>query len=491
MELTAEEKVSHLLRRFGLGAGRLELEKYLHLGVEGTIDRLIDYEKVPVGHTPEVWEWYVQADAKFGLDPTRVRSWWQYRMVTTERPLEEKLVLFWHNHFAISGSKCDFGPLMHTYVDVLRENASGSFSALLTNVSKTPAMLKWLDVDQSVPGHPNENFAREVMELFTLGIGNYSEKDVQEASRTFLGWSLRYPINERLGGDQNKKIQGAIEYGWPLVASSFSPEMRDMGHKTILGKTAAYDADMFLRTLAYHPITAKRMVKKIFSFFAYDDPTPATIDKFVKVWYKNDLHIKPLLKAIAHSNEFWSDRCVRTMVKSPVDFAVAQLRQTGVGSRWSSKRPATQLPTQSMLPVAGDEVGQLARTMRNQGLDLLFPFDVSGWKWGEAWLTTATMLERIRFQDFVFSPRGKTGAPGQALLDRVVKDHSTSTSKECTVAILELFDVTLSPEKHAVIEQAIEGIGGPAKAFADGNRASASMRKLCKILFASPEAQLC
>src|SRR5262249_53598258 len=117
--------------------------------------------------------------------------------------------------------------MMHQYVDVMRDHASGRFYDLLLQVSKTPALLLWLDTDQSVPGHPNENFAREVMELFTLGIGNYTEKDVQEAARTFLGWSLRYPIYERLGGDQNKKIQGAIEYGWPLVASSFSPEMRD------------------------------------------------------------------------------------------------------------------------------------------------------------------------------------------------------------------------------------------------------------------------
>ena len=312
--MIVEQKIAHLLRRFGLGAGRLEVEKYSHLGVDGTIDRLVNYTKVPVGPTPQVWEWYIQQDNKYGLDPTRVRSWWQYRMLTTERPLEEKLTLFWHNHFAISGSKCDFGPMMHQYVDVMRDNATGSFYDLLLQVSKTPAMLKWLDTDQSVPGHPNENFAREVMELFTLGIGNYTEKDVQEAARTLLGWSLRYPIYERLGGDQNAKIQGAMEHGWPLVASSFSPEMRDMGHKTILGKTAAFDAESFMRLLAYHPVTAKRMVKKLFSYFAYDNPSDATVDKFVKIWYKNDLHTGPWLAALAHSNEFWSDQCVGTPI---------------------------------------------------------------------------------------------------------------------------------------------------------------------------------
>jgi len=489
--MVVEQKVSHLLRRFGLGAGRLELDKYVHLGVEGTIDRLINYEQVPVGPTPTIWEWYFQQDTKYSLDPTRVRSWWQYRMATTERPLEEKLTLFWHNHFAISGSKCDFGPLMHTYVDTMRDNASGGFAALLIAVSKTPAMLRWLDVDQSVPGHPNENFAREVMELFTLGIGNYTEKDVQEASRTFLGWSLRYPYNEQLGGSRDTKMQGAIEYGWPLVASSFSPEMRDFGHKTILGKTAAYDAEGFLRVLAYHPVTAKRMVAKMFSFFAYDKPSQATLDKFVKVWYKNDLHVKPLLKALAESNEFWSDPCVGTKVKSPVDFAIGQLRQVGGSARLVARRPKDMLPTQTMLTVAGDDIGQLARTMKNQGLDMLYPFDVSGWKWGEAWLTTATMLERIRWQDFLFTPRGKNGAPGQAIIDKMVADSATKSTKDYVASMLDVFDVALPAAKQSVLEQEIDSLGGPTKAFANPNQAANTLRRVCRTLFASPEAQLC
>lgn len=489
--MIVEQKVAHLLRRFGLGAGRLELDKYVPLGVDGTIDRLINFERLPNQATPQVWEWYVQPDGKYSLDPYRTRAWWQYRMVTTDRPLEEKLTLFWHNHFAISGSKCDFGPMMHAYVDVMREHGSGSFYSLLFEVSKTPAMLRWLDTDQSVPGHPNENFAREVMELFTLGIGNYTEKDVQEAARCLLGWSLRYPIYERLGGDQNAKIQGAIEYGWPLVASSFSPEMRDLGHKTILGKTAAYDAEGFMKMLAYHPVTAKRIVGKILSHFAYENPEPETIEKFVRIWYKNDLHIKPLLDALAHSKEFWSERCIRTRVKSPVDFCIGQLRQVGASSAMAARRDPHALPTQSMWPIAGDEINQLARTMRNQGLDLLFPFDVSGWKWGEAWLTTATMMERIRWQDFLFAPRGKNGAPAKLILQKLVDNHRTGNSQQAIAYVLDIFDVALSTEKQAVLVQELDRLGGPAKAFATVNQAGNAMRRINKVLFSSPEAQLC
>ena len=267
--------------------------------------------------------------------------------------------------------------------------------------------------------------------------------------------------------------------------------MRDFGHKTILGKTAAYDADTFLRVLAYHPITAKRMVAKMLSYFAYDHPSPQTVDKFVKIWYKNDLHIKPFLKALAESNEFWSEQCVGTRVKSPVDFVVGQLRQSGFGPRLAARRPHNALPTQTMLTVANDEIGQVARTMRNQGMDLLFPFDVSGWKWGPAWLTTATMLERIRWQDFMFAQRGKNGAPAQLVLERLVADKDTKTSTECVVSILDIFDVTLSSEKRELLTKSIDALGGPQKAFANVNQAGNSMRRVCKILFSSPEAQLC
>jgi len=267
--------------------------------------------------------------------------------------------------------------------------------------------------------------------------------------------------------------------------------MRDFGHKTILGKTAAYDAETFLRVLAYHPITAKRMVAKLFTFFAYDKPAPETIDKFVKIWYKNDLHIKPFLKSLAESNEFWSAQCVGTKVKSPVDFVVGQLRQSGFGPRLAARRPKDALPTQTMLAVAQDEIGQVARTMRNQGLDMLYPFDVSGWKWGEAWLTTASMLERIRWQDFMFSPRGKNGAPSQQVLERMVGDHESKSSKEYVAAVLDVFDVSLPDEKQQVLEKLIDGRGGPTKAFANNNVAADSMRRICKVLFASPEAQLC
>lgn len=490
MAMSVEEKVGHLLRRFGLGAGRSELDKYVPLGVDGTIDRLIDYEKVPDKYPVQIWEWYFQPDGKYSLDPTRVRAWWHLRMLTTERPLEEKLTLFWHNHFAISGAKVDFGPSMYQYIDVLRQNASGGFYPLLEATSKSPAMLRWLDTDQSLPGHPNENFGRELMELFTLGIGNYTEKDVQEVARAFIGWGVRYPIYERGGGDQMQKVKDAIEYKRPLVAFTYTPDMRDLDPKTILGKTDTFDADEVLKTMAYHPVTAKRLMGKMWSFFAYDNPEPAVIDRLVKVWYKSDLNTKAVLKAIAHSKEFWSEKAMGTKIKSPVDFTVAMLRQVDAGPAFLARRPADALPTDSMQKVVGDEIGALARALKNQGLDLLYPEDVSGWKWGPAWISAATVLERIRVNDLLFNSRGKNGAPGKALLDRLVAGNM-KTSKESVQMILDTLDAHVPPEKQAVFVSVIDAAGGPAKAFANPRIATVSVKKVCLALFATPEFQLC
>ena len=191
--MNEREKISHLLRRFGLGAGKYEVDQYAPLGVEGTIDRLINYEKVDEKFTVNPYEMTGYGEeGLLMLDPPRFAAWWSLRLLLTQRPLQERLTLFWHNHFAVSGDKVFYGPSILEYQQVLRRNASGNFRTLLHEVAKTPAMVFYLDTQMSVKGKPNENFAREVMELFTLGAGHYTEKDIQEAARAFTGWGIHY-----------------------------------------------------------------------------------------------------------------------------------------------------------------------------------------------------------------------------------------------------------------------------------------------------------
>jgi uncharacterized protein (DUF1800 family) len=325
-----------------------------------------------------------------------------------------------------------------------------------------------------------------------LGIGNYSERDIQEAARAFVGWGIRYPLYERVGGaDQRQKIADAIDHKYPLVAFSYTPDMCDRGMKTILGKTMDFTAEDVLRMLAYHPVTANRMIAKLWSFFAYENPEPAVVDKLVKVWNKNDLHIKPVLEAIARSPEFWSPKCVQAQVKSPVDYTIGVLRQFGAGEALLARRKPDAEPTESMIPAAGQELGVLSRLMKNQGLDMLYPPDVAGWHWGAAWITAATMLDRIRVHEMLFAARGKQGPLAKPLIDKLVETKDQKKSSDAVALLLDTMDVQLPSEKCKVLEEEIEGLGGPAKAFANPNQATTSLKRVCRILFAAPEFQMC
>lgn len=185
---TDREKGAHLLRRFGLGASEAELDYYLKDGLNGAVDRLTEYESVDEGFNINPYD--LQPEKAKNLPMPILTAWWIARMIATRRPLQEKMTLFWHDHFATSASKVKASEFMLQQNETLRQYATGNYRSLLTNMSKDPAMLFWLDNQENVRGKPNENFAREVMELFTLGVGNYSEKDVQEAARAFTGWSV-------------------------------------------------------------------------------------------------------------------------------------------------------------------------------------------------------------------------------------------------------------------------------------------------------------
>src|SRR5437879_4491258 len=177
--MTTREKVAHLLRRFGLGASQTELDSYSRVGVDGAINRLLHYEGIQEDFNVNPWSYTWNADPKNKLsaDTGRFSSWWACKLLLTNRPLQQNLALFWHNHFAVAESKIQNGPMMLGYLNTLTDNANGNFRRLLSAVARDPAMIKWLDSDLNIKGKPNENFAREVMELFTLGIGNYTEKD--------------------------------------------------------------------------------------------------------------------------------------------------------------------------------------------------------------------------------------------------------------------------------------------------------------------------
>lgn len=489
MKLTLRDKLVHLLNRYGLGATEQEIEKLTPLGLDGAIQYLVNYENIREEPFAGPYEFVFAKDGRVAMDTSRFSIHWLYRMITTKRPTEEKLTLFWHNHFAVSGSKVEFGPTMYHYLDTLRQNANGNFYTMLEAVAKTPAMLRWLDTDTSLKGKPNENFGRELMELFTLGIGNYTEKDVQAASRTFSGWGIRYPIYELGKMPEAARVRFSVEHEMPMTAFQDSPDLHDNGSKTVLGKTGLLTAEDILYMTSHSPITAKRMTKKLWEFFAYQNPEPDVIERVAKVWTDSELDIKETLVAMAHQPEFWSEKAVGTMIKSPIDFAVGSLRQAGAAEKMAAKRKEfASFDT----PMDGQVFGDMYTVFRNvasQGLAPLYPPDVSGWRWGPAWVSASATLDRMRFTDFVFSFRGNDSF-GHEIYTKMADDAKKMKDDQVVDLLAKAFSVKLPEEKKQILVAVVAKAGG-AKSIKNPAQAATLAKKVGKFLLGSPEYQLC
>lgn len=480
------ERIAHLLRRFGLGAGEVELNEYLPLGVQGTLDRLLNYEVVDEGFPISPWELaFDQGSDMVYLEPPRVATWWALRFLLTKRPLQEKLTLFWHDHFAVSAAKVEFGPMMLDYLEALRSNAAGRFEDLLAAVSTTPAMIRWLDTDASIKGHPNENFAREALELFTVGKG-YTETDIRELARCFTGWGIRYLVFEQGGEKLQQTAKDSIASGRPMTAFAMSPSLHDDGEKQVLGQKRRWSGEEALRMLAKRPETALHLARKLWEFFAYPNPSSGAVEKVAAALKASDFRIRAALRAIAESEEFWSERCVRRQVKSPLDFTVALCRQFGLRDTILQLRgPAT--PTTPLAKPVRDAGGLVFGSMYQQGMLLLYPPDVGGWEWGSAWVTSANMSQRARFADLVF-PRGSDQQPLAGFLN--VRHRGAKSSAELVDGLLGQFDGPELPDKRALLIEACDRAGGTAK-LSTPKEAADVYRAALKLLLAMPEFNLC
>lgn len=284
------------------------------------------------------------------LETRRVALWWADRMVATPRPLEEKMTLFWHGHFATSETKVrDYRKLL-LQNQTLREHATGNFRDLLLAVMRDPAMLVYLDNGQNVKDHPNENFGRELLELFTMGVGNYTERDIREASRAFTGWT-------------NDVLEFRVDR-----------EKHDDGIKEFLGQRGAFDGDDIVDIILAQPVTAEFISTKIYRFFVREVPSATTKTRLARVFREADYEVKPLLRAIFLSRDFYSSPSVATQIKSPVQLLVSTYRKLGLAGA----------------PTIPDFNAQTRRL----GQALLYPPNVAGWSGGRTWITPATLLER-------------------------------------------------------------------------------------------------
>ncbi len=474
MPQTGEQaRIAHLLRRFGLGASEAEVAYYGEGGYARAVDRLLDFESVDEGFNIAIDQ---IAPKKAGPVKMRtVQTWWLLRMVMTRRPLQEKMTLFWHDHFATSAQKVDGPFVMLHQNELLRANCVGPFQTLLSEVSKDPAMLYWLDNQFNVKGKPNENFAREVMELFTLGIGQYSEKDIQEAARCFTGWTI-----DRRGRGKNQKVQ------LRNADFTFNEELHDDGVKSLLGNTGRFNGDDVLGILCGNPQTSRYITRKIWEWFVYPKPDDGLIDGLAADFRKNGLRIKVLLRRIMEHPEFTSERAMRKLYKNPIDFTIATYRQLGLGAALKERFQTGEQDEvrQALLRLA--PIAILENSAKAMGMEIMFPPDVSGWDGGASWISSATMVERIKWADRLFGPPVK-GTPSlrfpAAFL--VPADGAPAGFVD---QMLSVFDVSMPDLKRKQLAAAAESAAGGTITSRNANACAVAVGRL---IFGSPEFQFC
>ena len=288
-----------------------------------------------------------------------LREWWFREMLTTPSPLAEKMTLFWHNHFATSQQKVRFTPLVYRQNLLLRRNALGNFGTMLREMGRDPAMLVYLDGANSRKEQPNENFAREVMELFTLGEGNYSEKDIKEAARAFTGWSVDRESGEFM----------------------FRRAIHDYGNKTVLGKTGNFDGDQVFDVLLNKPEAAQFITRKLWKEFVSMTPDEREIMKLAAIFRDSGYNIAKLMRTMLSSDAFYAPENRAALIKSPVEFVVGTMK-------------TFEIETPNLRPFV------LASALLGQ--NVFAPPNVKGWPGGEAWINTATLLGRKQLLDRLF-----------------------------------------------------------------------------------------
>ncbi|HEY1191179.1 MAG TPA: DUF1800 domain-containing protein [Gemmata sp.] len=344
------KKVGHLYRRAGFGATAPELERGVNDGHAKTIERVLAGEPDTEDFTRTSDFMASARSMPPGAPQARLSAWWLDRMLKTRHPLREKVTLFWHNHFATSNAKVQNARFMLAQYRLIQEHALGSFAKLLTQMGTDPAMLVWLDTNTSTRAAPNENYAREVMELFSLGVGNYTEADIRQAARAFTGYEIK-------GG------QGV-----------FNRRQHDDGEKEVFGKTGRFTGEDIAGLCLERPACARFIVRKLYRYFVSETDTPGAdfLEPLAEQYRATGFDTGKLIATVLRSNAFFSPAAYRAKVKSPVEFAIGTVR--------ALEGAAGALP----LAEALDGLGQV----------LFAPPSVKGWDGGEAWLNAQTLLGR-------------------------------------------------------------------------------------------------
>jgi uncharacterized protein (DUF1800 family) len=440
------QRVGHLYRRAGFGATYPELQEGLRLGPHMLVARLLE-------GGPGLAEFNEQmaplaATIARNNDARHMRAWWLVRMLHSPHPLLEKLTLFWHNHFATSNSKVLNAHFMLEQNALLRKHALGSFAELLQQISQDPAMMIWLDTRDSKKGSPNENYARELMELFSLGIGHYTEKDIREAARAFTGWQVRG--------------QSAV----------FDSAQHDDGIKTVLGQKGNWTGEEIVRVCLEQKSAAPFIAAKLYRFLVSESmpATPELLAPLAERFRASDYDFGALVKTVLSSNLFFSSQAYRSSIKSPVLFVLGIVRalEGRVGTT------------------------SLVDGLQELGQDVFHPPSVKGWDGGRAWLNGQTLLFRQNLalaltstEDARFGRRTDPAA--------LVRKYGKKSDDEVLTFLLQLFLQDDVPEASLqdLRDYQQRSARQPVPLYWSAeDKADHRVRSLCHLVLSLPEYQL-
>jgi len=338
----------HLLRRAGFGGTIAEVDAALEQSPSEVVDQLL----VPAEETAE-YQSEINAIAQSAIaggDSKKLSAWWVHRLLTTPNSLLEKMTVFWHGHFATSAAKVTDPRLMFAQNELLRREALGDFNVIVHEMSRDPAMLIWLDSVTNRKAHPNENYAREIMELFCLGEGNYTETDIRELARCFTGWEIK-----------NEKFR-------------FNRYQHDTGEKSMFGSTGDFGGEEAVKIVLKQQSCPEFIVRKLINFFCFDEPTPTPelIAPLAEEFRASGLRIAPIMRRLFTSNLFFSEMSVARKIRSPIEFGIGLLRSLE----------------------GSTNVYELTNGLARLGQELFYPPNVKGWDGGRAWINSSTLLGR-------------------------------------------------------------------------------------------------
>jgi uncharacterized protein (DUF1800 family) len=458
--------MAHLLRRAGFGTSREELEAYAARPYEEVVEELIHPETMPDMDDDLLARYYPHLGANID-NPQGWNGRWIWRMVNSKRPLEEKMALFWHHVFATGWTKSEHTPTMVRHIDMLRRNGLANFRTLLLDLSRDPAMIYWLDNNENHARSINENYGREILELFSMGIGNYTETDIKECARAFTGWTFEQAIP-------------LYPYGHYDSHFVYNERDHDNGEKTFLGVTGNHNGEDIINIIAQQEATARFVSRHLYNFFVADeqqvpawsvtDPVdPEAIAILMKAFRDNDADIRAVMRVLFNSDFFKAARFTR--VKAPIELVAGVIKLAGTHR--------------------GVEPGLTAfdGATRVMGQTLMDPPTVEGWHTGKEWIDGGTLTERINFAVSQLSDMKKPGP--QAIIHHIEGLGQTVAPDAAVDSVLELvgpLDVQ-SETRAALVDMASQD--GPLKFDTEEEKARSAERigRLLRLTVASREYQ--